>query len=474
MPHLGVERLAIHSITVGWHGPTPPTPSSAAGRWRRGIGTNLLCILSAMSFEHNGAGLFLSCLGAGTILYLSVRQLSGWRLIPRTLLMAPCCAWLLALVSLSAFAVDEEQVAQFRAENVGKIITVLGPIDAKSAGVTLPHEHFFLDLSLPFDEPDRWVRAGRRPPAGAEDRRIYDLELRLDNWAEVYRLLWRTRDPLVLDDFDLAVKEAAAFKTAGGATVVDVTSKGLGRDPERLALLARKSGLQIVMGTGWYREGWRPVDFNGMSVDELAADMITEIVEGIGPDNIHAGVIGEIPAMDIATDPDSNDVKQLRAAARASSRTGAAISLHQWVGDGEQLLETLAILEAEGADLRRVIVGHVGGDAPEQMDILAAVLARGVTLEFDLLGVAFLLAEKVSDTRGAADTVVALVGMGYAEQLLLSQDVCTKTQLKAYGGNGYDYVLREVVPYLKGTGVADEDIDKLLVANPARLFSIAP
>ena len=79
-----------------------------------------------------------------------------------------------------------------------------------------------------------------------------------------------------------------------------------------------------------------------------------------------------------------------------------------------------------------------------------------------------------SDTRGAADTVVALVGMGYADQLLLSQDVCTKTQLKAYGGNGYDYVLREVVPYLKGMGVADEDINKLLIANPARLFSIAP
>ena len=75
------------------------------------------------------------------------------------------------------------------------------------------------------------------------------------------------------------MKEASAFKVVGGATVVDVTSKGLGRDPERLAQLARRSGLQIVMGTGWYREGWRPVDFNGMNVDELANEMIVEIVE---------------------------------------------------------------------------------------------------------------------------------------------------------------------------------------------------
>jgi phosphotriesterase-related protein len=427
-----------------------------------------------MSVDQHAEWLPFSCAGDAAVSCLIPRRPPGKGFIFQRLRSASFCALALVLFSLPAFAVDDEQVARFRAENQGKIITVLGPIDAESAGITLPHEHFFLDLSLPFDEPDRWVRAGRRAPEGAEDRRIYDLELRLDNWAEVYRLLWRTRDPLVLDDFELAVKEVAAFKSAGGATVIDVTSKGLGRDPERLALLARRSGLQLVMGTGWYREGWRPIDFNGMNVDELANDMIAEIVEGTGPDKIHAGVIGEIPAMDIATAPDSNDVKQLRAAARASARTGAALTLHQWVGDGERLMKTLDILQAEGADLARVIVGHVGGDAPDQLEILAAALARGVTLEFDLLGVAFLLQEKVSDTRGAADTIAVLVRQGHTDQLLLSQDVCTKTQLKAYGGNGYDYVLREVVPYLKGMGVTDEDVEKLLVANPARLFSIAP
>jgi phosphotriesterase-related protein len=388
--------------------------------------------------------------------------------------IASFCALTLALVALPSLAVDDEQVARFRAENQGRIITVLGPIDAQSAGITLPHEHFFLDLSLPFDDPDRWVRAGRRAPEGAEDWRVYNLELRLDNWAEVYRVLWRTKDPLVLDDFDLAVQEAGAFKAAGGGTVIDVTTKGLGRDPERLARLARETGLQIVMGTGWYREGWRPIDLNGMSVDELAQDMVNEIVEGAGPDKIRAGVIGEIPAMDIATEPDSDDVKQLRAAARASARTGAALTLHQWVGDGKQLMRTLDILESEGADLKRVIVGHVGGDAPDQLDILTAALERGVTLEFDLLGAGFLLEEKVIDTRGAADAIAALVRQGHADQLLLSQDVCTKPQLKAYGGSGYDYVLKEVVPYLKGNGVTDEGIENLLVANPARLFSIAP
>jgi phosphotriesterase-related protein len=389
-------------------------------------------------------------------------------------LIALSCVLTCVLFCSPILAVDDERVVRFRAENAGKILTVLGPIDAESAGITLPHEHFFLDLSLPFDDPDRWVRAGRLAPEGAEDRRIYDLEVRLDNRAEVNRFLWRTEDPLVLDDFDLAVEEAGAFKAAGGRTIVDVTTKGLGRDPERLARLARETGLHIVMGTGWYREGWRPIDFNGMNVDELANDMITEIVEGVGPNKIRAGVIGEIPAMDISTAPDSNDVQQLRAAARASASTGAALTLHQWVGEGETLMEILDILEDEGADLERVIVGHVGGDAPDQLDILTATLKRGVTLQFDLLGADFLLAEKVIDTRGSVDAVATLIKRGYADQLLLSQDVCTKPQLKAYGGNGYDYVLAEVVPYLKENGITHASIEKMLVANPARLFSIVP
>ncbi len=391
------------------------------------------------------------------------------RFLPFALLSA---GLLLAAAPGYAADADEASVARYRAEHAGKLVTVLGPIDASDAGIVLPHEHFFLDLSLPFDDPERWRRAGRRPPEGAEDRRIYDLRVRLDNWAEVRRLLWRTRDPLILDDFDLAVREATAFREAGGATVIDVTSGGLGRDPERLQALSRETGLKIVMGAGWYREGWRPPDFDGMDVAELTDAIVAELVEGVGSSRIRAGVIGEIPAMDLSTDPDSTDVRQLRAAARASARTGAAITLHQWVGDGQDLRKTLDILEQEGADLSRVIVGHVGGDAPRQLPVLEEALERGPTLQFDLLGAPFLLEEPVDDTRGAVEAIVTLIERGFARQLMMSQDVCTKVQLKAYAGNGYDYILTEVVPYLQSRGVSDNDIETMLVKNPARLFAI--
>lgn len=204
----------------------------------------------------------------------------------------------------------------------------------------------------------------------------------------------------------------------------------------------------------------------------LADYIVSDVVKDVGPSRIRAGVIGEIPAMDITTAPVSNDVRQLRAAARASARTGAAITLHQWVGDGQKLFQTLDILAGEGADLTRVIVGHIRGDASAQLPILKAVLASGLTLQFDLLGVHFLLDEPVDDTRSAADTITTLVQLGFAHQLMMSQDGCTEVQLKAYAGNGYDYVLTEVVPYLRSRGVAEADLNRMLVDNPARLVAI--
>jgi phosphotriesterase-related protein len=179
--------------------------------------------------------------------------------------------------------------------------------------------------------------------------------------------------------------------------------------------------------------------------------------------------------MTITTHPsDSGDVKQLRAAARASRITGAAITLHQWIRDGEALPKTLDILEVEGADLSRVIVGHIAGDGIDNIPLLEAVLARGVTLEFDLFGVPFYLGAPHLDNRRMADAVIVLAAKGYAGQLLLSHDVCTKLQQKRYGGKGYDYVLKEVAPHLRRQGVTDAQLRQILVENPARLLAIAP
>jgi phosphotriesterase-related protein len=41
-----------------------------------------------------------------------------------------------------------------------------------------------------------------------------------------------------------------------------------------------------------------------------------------------------------------------------------------------------------------------------------------------------------------------------------------KSHLRAYGGNGYDYIFRDFVPRLLGAGLSKEHIHILLVENP--------
>src|SRR4051812_7204365 len=112
------------------------------------------------------------------------------------------------------------------------VMTVTGPLDASQLGVTLPHEHVFIDL------------------------------------------LREYRGDGLLNDGALAIQEVAAFRAAGGRSIVDVTSVGLGRAPEALLRVSEATGVRIVMGSGHYREPYldRP-RVDRMTVDELADEI---------------------------------------------------------------------------------------------------------------------------------------------------------------------------------------------------------
>ena len=54
----------------------------------------------------------------------------------------------------------------------------------------------------------------------------------------------------------------------GGRTVVDPTNLGIGRDPSALQRISRRTGLNIVMGAGFYLEASHPDYVKEMSVDD--------------------------------------------------------------------------------------------------------------------------------------------------------------------------------------------------------------
>jgi len=306
-------------------------------------------------------------------------------------------------------------------------MTVSGPMPPDGLGFTLPHEHTGIAL--------------------------WHIEGRADYWE-------------LRPDLDLLIEELTDFRRRGGGTLVDLTLDGVGRDPRRLRSLASASGVNIVMGCGWYRGSYYPAEalIDRRSVDDLAAEIVREFADGVGTTGIRPGIIGEI-----GTDKpwlSAQEERVHRAAARAAKQTGMAITTHgiqSPVG-----LAQLLVFEEEGVDPGRVVIGHA--DSYHDLDHYLAVLARGANLQFDFLGHRFGVEEAIEPRL--VETIVELLERGFGDQLLLSQDVCHDRQLKANGGFGYVYLQQHFLPTLRTAAVAEAEIRQMTVTNPARILTI--
>lgn len=352
-------------------------------------------------------------------------------------------------------------------------MTVRGLIDPAALGPTLMHEHLFIRQTLPVEEPERWARLGLRVPQTPEELALWNQPFAVRDRLKLMGVFYRNRDAYTLDDVATAVSEVAAYQALGGRTIVDVTTTGIGPYPEKIREVVERTGINVVMGTGFYRYAWHPASLARRSIDELVAHMVQELTVGFGTTGIRAGIIGEIPAETIEFEPkESDEVRVLRAAARASRLTGAAITVHSDLRRMHRLHTAVDILQDEGADLSRVVLGHMTHDAAGQPGLLESLLARGVYVQFDILGNPL---DVEIPTRPMVDAIERLIMRGHAERILVSQDVCTKMQLLRNGGYGFTFVHTILVPWLRRQGVTARAIDDLLVNNPRRVLTfVAP
>ncbi|CAI8054928.1 Phosphotriesterase-related protein [Geodia barretti] len=189
---------------------------------------------------------------------------------------------------------------------------------------------------------------------------------------------FRNIDNLELLDEDLAIYEIALFGRVGGGTIVDATTIGIGRDPLALARVARATGVNIVMGAGYYVDIVHPDDMDGRSEDEITQQIIDELTVGVGNTGVKAGIIGELGCSWPLTD---NERKVLRSGARAQQETGAGILIHPG-RNPRAPFEILDILEGAGADAGRVIMGHLDRTVFDS-DTLLEFAERGSMLEYD-------------------------------------------------------------------------------------------
>jgi phosphotriesterase-related protein len=339
----------------------------------------------------------------------------------------------------------------------GLVMTVDGPIPSADLGMTLMHEHLQNDCTC-------WWN----PPTDPARQYLADSPVRIEILSELRQDPFVNRHNIALDDLPLAIDELRDFTAQGGRTVVDPTCRGIGRDPGKLRAISAATGLNIVMGAGYYLHTSMPADFAALSVDAIADQIVAEALSGTDGTDARIGLIGEIGVSSAFTEAEE---RSLRGAVRAQARTALPLMVHLpgWFRLGHRVLD---IVEAEGGDLRHTVLCHMNPshDDPAYQIGLAA---RGAFVEFDMIGMDYFYADQQvqcpSDDE-VARAILRLADAGHPDRILLSQDVFLKMMLTRYGGNGYGFVTRHFLPRLKRHGMDDAALAGLMIDNPRRVF----
>ena len=342
----------------------------------------------------------------------------------------------------------------------GQVMTVNGPIKSGDLGVTLMHEHLQNDCSC-------WWN----PPKDPARQHLADGPVRIGILSELRQDPFVNKHNITLDEMDLCIEEIGAFAKAGGRSVVDPTCRGIGRDPVKLRRIALESGLNIVMGAGYYLASSMPDEVAGLSIDDIADQIVTEALHGTDGTDAKIGLIGEIG---VSSDFTASEEKSLRGAARAQARTGLPLMVHLpgWFRLGHRVLD---IAEAEGADLAHTVLCHMN-PSHEDRDYQRTLAERGAFIEFDMIGMDYFYADQQVQCPGDDDVACAILRLadaGHLDRVLLSQDVFIKMMLTRYGGNGYAFVQRHFLPRLARHGMDAASRDRLLTTNPQRVFDAA-
>ena len=357
-------------------------------------------------------------------------------------------------------------------ERSGLVQTVNGLVSPDQLGHTMMHEHIGRPLT-PSKEPLYLESA-----TDISDRAIADQPISLDNLWWVRYNMRASRDNLTPPPWDVWREEVELYKRSGGGTLVEVTPAGLTNIAD-LQEMSRTTGIHIVAGTGHYIDSAHDPSarLGERSAESIAEELVSDILIGDPVTGARAGILGEIGCSWPIT---PNERKVLIASAIAQAETGVVISIHPG-RNAAAPREIADVLASAGADLGRVVMGHMdrcGYPLATRLDLLD----RGLTIEYDVFGMegyypaAAALADgampDMPNDTGRIKEIVDLVTRGYEDRIVVGHDIHMRFQMAAYGGWGYGHFLRNVVPLARVWGLGDSRLHKLTVTNPARLLQI--
>lgn len=253
--------------------------------------------------------------------------------------------------------------------------------------------------------------------------------------------------PDIMHDVDLMSAEVAKAAREGNiGCIVDGGHKEMGRDINFLRQVAKKCGVPIVAGGGYYAQPFYPKEISTMNEDQIFHALVKQADDDV------IGAYGEIGSWDEIT---ADERKVFRAVGRAHVATNIPIFTHTGI-PGKSALEQLDILEDSGVKPDRIVIGHLGNLIDPNVYVQKLICKRGAFVGFDRQG--------GRNDEQQVPMVMALIEAGFPDHLMFSADA----------SSGYAKTITVFLPKLKAAGASDEVLHRITVDNPRRFLAFVP
>ena len=343
-------------------------------------------------------------------------------------------------------------------KNCGKVITVRGPVEPAVLGMVMMHEHLHSD-SFDYDRNE----------------------------------LVMEEKPMAPERRELLMREAVPFlkqcNDYGCHAFVDTTMPPWRAWPTFYPEASRAANMHIVLCTGFYREievgtYWARTPelsiwpfVRRASVEELAEMCTREILEGIHGTDVHAGAIKLGTSQPVMT---AMEEKTFRAGARAQKATGVSITTHCTLFGAET--SQIKLLEKEGVDLSRVVIGHVAAGMmdPAHRNVYIDWMKRGVNFLPSNLGIG---ADGGKVYQPLVDAIHAFFDAGLGSQLTFGLDwaFCSGEGQTPDGRFGactfvppppFLHMYTHTLPAFRRMGLTAEEEIWIMEKNPQRVLPV--
>lgn len=274
----------------------------------------------------------------------------------------------------------------------------------------------------------------------------------------------------LLNDVDIVCAELTRLYEAGCRTMVDTMPANAGRNVLKMAEVARRTGMQIIIPTGIHLEIYYPPNHwrYHYSEDQITRLLIADVEEGIdrydygGPIVERTGHRAGMVKLATGDEPITRHQEKIfHCVVNTHRATGAPILTH--TNFGRHAIAQAELFDKLGADLSHVVISHV--DRYKDLGYHRELMQTGVRVEYDSA-----FRWKKGEENWTYKLLEALLP-DFPDQITVGMDAARNTYWQSYGGApGLTFLLTTFSDWLRSAGLGDH-WHNIFVRNPANLYT---